>query len=208
MSRQLGFHVDTSACVGCKACQIACKDKHRLPVGVLWRKVIDYGGGDWKEKNGTMVPDHVFSYFISLSCNHCTHPACIPACPTEAIYKRPEDGLVLVDEDKCIGCKDCKRACPYDAPQFSAQSPEMTKCTLCVDLIDAGYPPACVEACPMRAIHFGDMEELQAKFGKLRTVAHLPRENQTHPSLVITPHRDAQPSGMETGRILNLEGEI
>ncbi len=208
MSGQLGFHIDASACVGCKACQIACKDKHHLPVGVLWRKVIDYGGGSWKTVNDLMVPDKVFSYFISLSCNHCQDPACIAACPTEAIYKRAEDGLVLVDEDKCIGCRDCKRACPYDAPQFCAQSPEMTKCTLCVDLIALGLNPACVDACPMRAIHFGDMETLRTKFGLVRGIAPLPKEDVTNPSLVLTPHRDAQPCGMGTGSILNLEGEI
>jgi anaerobic dimethyl sulfoxide reductase subunit B (iron-sulfur subunit) len=208
MSKQLAFYVDISACVGCKACQIACKDKHGLPVGVLWRRVIEYGGGNWVPKDDIMVPEDVFSYFVSISCNHCKKPACIEACPAEAIYKRSGDGLVLVDEDACTGCWECKTACPYGAPQSDDISGRMTKCTFCQDLLANDENPVCVDACSMRAIKTGDLVELQSRFGYINGVEPLPKEEVTLPALVFTPHRHTKKSGAGGGRILNLEGEI
>jgi Fe-S-cluster-containing dehydrogenase component len=107
------------------------------------------------------------------SCLHCEEPACVTVCPTGASYKRAEDGIVLVDESKCIGCKLCSWACPYGAREYSAVEGVMKKCTLCIDRIynenlpEAERQPACVQACPTRARHFGDLADPQSKVSKL-----------------------------------------
>lgn len=207
MAKQLAFYYNSDICVGCKACQIACKDKNNLPVGVLWRRVVEYGGGSWMPRDGVLVPQDVFGYFLSISCNHCENPACMQTCPTGAIYK-DANGVVLIDADKCIGCRYCEWACPYGAPQFNEEQHIMTKCDFCIDLIEDGQKPACVSACTMRALDFGELEELRAKYGDVDEIEPLPVSTITNPSLVISPHRQAQPSGMGTGRILNLPEEI
>ena len=208
MGKQLAFYVDLGACVGCKVCQIACKDKNNLPVGILWRKVIEYGGGSWELKDGCMIPQNVFSYFVPVSCNHCTNPVCAEVCPDEAISKRKKDGIVLIDTDLCTGCWECLKACPYGVPQKDADSGYMTKCDFCHDLIDENKNPVCVDACPMRAIHYGNLDELKAEFGEVNAVEPLPASDTTGPSLILTPHRHSLMSGTGSGRILNLEGEL
>lgn len=107
------------------------------------------------------------------SCLHCEEPACVTVCPTGASYKRTEDGIVLVDEDKCIGCKLCSWACPYGAREYSPVEGVMKKCTLCVDRIynenldESERQPACVQACPTKARHFGDLGDPDSKVSKL-----------------------------------------
>ena len=107
------------------------------------------------------------------SCLHCEKPACVTVCPTGASYKRAADGIVLVDEDKCIGCKLCAWACPYGAREFDTESGVMKKCTLCVDRIynenlpEAERQPACVTACPTRARHFGDLGDPESAVSQL-----------------------------------------
>ena len=107
------------------------------------------------------------------SCLHCEQPACVTVCPTGASYKRAEDGIVLVDEDKCIGCKLCSWACPYGAREYSHVEGVMKKCTLCIDRIynenlpEAEREPACVQVCPTRARHFGDLGDPESKVSKL-----------------------------------------
>ena len=208
MTKQLGFHVDQSYCVGCKACQVACKDNYDLPIGVIWRRIVEYGGGNWVDKNGIQVPLNVFGYYTPMSCLHCIHPACVEVCPTGAMYKRSEDGIVLIDADKCIGCRYCEWACPYGAPQFNEEAGVMTKCTGCVDRVTEGKNPVCVDACPMRALEFGDLNELRMKYGSKRDVEPLPPSNLTDPALVLTVHKDAPPSGTGTGSIISLPEEI
>ena len=201
MSDNLGFYLDQSVCTGCKACQIACKDKHDLPVGVTWRRVVEYTGGTWQQDGDTMVPN-VFSYYTSIACNHCEDPICVAVCPTTAMHKR-EDGTVAVDPDKCVGCRYCEWACPYSAPQYNPELGHMTKCDLCADYRSEGKNPACVEACPSRALDWGPIDELRAKYGTVDAVEPLPDPSITSPHLVITPHRDAQPTGNGTGEIAN-----
>jgi Fe-S-cluster-containing dehydrogenase component len=107
------------------------------------------------------------------SCLHCDEPACVTVCPTGASYKRAEDGIVLVDESKCIGCKLCSWACPYGAREYSSVEGVMKKCTLCIDRIynenlpESERQPACVQACPTRARHFGDLADPESKVSKL-----------------------------------------
>lgn len=201
MSQNLGFYLDQTVCTGCKACQIACKDKHDLPVGVTWRRVVEYTGGSWQQSGDTIVPN-VFSYYTSIACNHCADPICVKVCPTTAMHKR-EDGTVAVDPDKCVGCRYCEWACPYSAPQFNPEIGTMTKCDLCADYRSEGKNPACVEACPSRALDWGPIDELRARYGNVDDIEPLPDPSITSPHLVITPHRDAQRSGSGTGQIAN-----
>lgn len=207
MAKQMAFYVNTSICIGCKACQTACKDKNNLPLGVLWRRVFEYGGGTWILQESVPTPNGVFSYHISTACQHCENPICRDVCPTAAISKRA-DGIVLIDETKCIGCRYCEWACPYGAPQFNEEAGVMTKCNFCYDLQDQGLNPACVDACVMRCLDFGDLAELRQKYGNLDAIEPLPTADITHPSLVITPHKNAQVSGTGTGMIMNLPEEI
>ncbi|MBK8021222.1 MAG: dimethylsulfoxide reductase subunit B [Chloroflexi bacterium] len=210
MTKQLAFHINTSACTGCKACAIACKDKNNLPVGIRWRRVYNYGGGGWvadAEHKDLMIPNRVFAYSVSFACGHCTEPECVKICPTGAMTKN-ENGIVTVNSDLCIGCRYCEWACPYDAPQFNEATGVMSKCNMCEDLLAEGQNPACVDACPMRAIEVGELEELQAKYGTLDAVEPMPAAGFTKPAVVVTPHRDAEMVGMGTGRILNLSEEI
>jgi len=202
---QYGFHVDTSKCTGCKTCQIACKDRSDLPVGVNWRRVYEYGGGTWSESADGTVSQNVFAYYTSLGCNHCSEPVCTKACPTGAMHKRREDGLVMVDATVCIGCESCARACPYDAPQIDSAKGVMTKCDGCADRIKAGKQPSCVESCPMRALDFGPMDELKAKYPEALApnFAPMPSADVTTPNLLITPNRLTRPSGSSEGEVLN-----
>ncbi|MDO4665843.1 MAG: dimethylsulfoxide reductase subunit B [Actinomycetaceae bacterium] len=198
-----GFYFDQSVCNGCKACQIACKDKHDLPVGVTWRRVIEYTGGTWYEnkRESTFTPN-VFAYYTSISCNHCEDPICVKVCPTTAMTRR-EDGTVFVDQSKCVGCRYCQWACPYGAPQLDARSGHMSKCDLCYDYREQGQNPACVDACPTRALRWGPIEDLRTAYGNEAGIAPLPDPSITKPHLVIHPHRDAETWDAGTGMIQN-----
>jgi anaerobic dimethyl sulfoxide reductase subunit B (iron-sulfur subunit) len=188
MARQYGFFVDVAACTGCKACQIACKDKNDLPVGVRWRRVVEVSGGGWQRRGPAWIHETV-SYFVSVACNHCERPICAEGCPTGAIVRRP-NGIVTIDGERCMGCHYCEWACPYGAPQFDEARGVMTKCDLCADEIERGRPPACVQACPMRVLEFGEIDELRARHGELARVEPLPDESLTEPAVALAPHPD------------------
>jgi len=189
MAKQYGFYIDQSNCMGCFTCQVACKDKNDLEVGQTWRKVKEFTGGDTVEENG-VYKSNVYGYWISLSCNHCAKPACVEKCPAGALYKREEDGIVLVDKEKCIGCGTCTHVCPYEAPVLIDK--KSTKCNFCLDLLQEGKNPACVDACLMRVLKYGPLEELQQKYGTVAEVKGIPAASVTTPSLVITPHKAAK----------------
>jgi anaerobic dimethyl sulfoxide reductase subunit B (iron-sulfur subunit) len=210
MAKQLAFYFDASTCIGCKACQTACVDKNDLPLGNLYRRVFEYGGGNWILNND--IPDlyhadSVYTYAVSTACMHCQDPICLHVCPAEAIIKR-NDGVVLIDQNKCIGCRYCEWACPYGAPQFNESAGVMTKCTFCEDLLAQGKNPACVEACVMRALDFGELSELRMKYGDVDAIEPLPLAKYTQPSIVITPNKHSQLSGTGTGKIQNLPEEV
>ncbi len=202
MKKQLAFYFDSTSCSGCKACQIACKDKNNLEPGLLWRRVYEVAGGNW-EQQGTSWINNVFSYNISISCNHCEKPVCLESCPTSAIIKR-EDGIVYIDETKCMGCRYCEWACPYEAMQFNDESGIMQKCNFCLDYIDEGKKPSCVTACPMRALDMGTPEELKEKYGN-DNVFPLPNQSYTKPAYVITPHPSAKIATKENASVINEE---
>ncbi|HEY3312303.1 MAG TPA: DmsC/YnfH family molybdoenzyme membrane anchor subunit [Anaerolineales bacterium] len=196
------FQLDASACSGCKACQVACKDKNNLPEGVLWRRVIEISGGDWST-SGIAWENTVFAYNLSMACNHCVHPKCAGVCPTNAYHVR-EDGIVLLDSSKCIGCGYCNWACPYAVPQFNPASGLMSKCNFCFDAIDAGQPPACVAACPLRVLDYaevagGNPAGEGLALWELPGSEHpfpLPAYSRTQPHLQIQPH-PAMLNGLE-----------
>ncbi|WP_394202561.1 DMSO/selenate family reductase complex B subunit [Shewanella waksmanii] len=203
---QYGFYVDTTKCTGCKACHVSCKDRKDLPAGVNWRRVYEYGGGSWSTNADGSFEQNVYSYYMSLGCNHCNEPVCVKACPTGAMHKRREDGLVQVFAEQCIGCESCARACPYDAPQLDQQRKVMTKCDGCADRVAEGKQPICVGSCPLRALDFDTMDNLTAKYGNGDGhIAPLPSESITSPNLIIKANKHGQPVSGGNGEILNFK---
>ncbi len=186
---QLGFIHNNVDCIGCRACEIACKDKNGLPPGPRFRRVQYIEGGTYPE---------VYAYKVNMSCNHCAEPACLPACPTGAIYKRKKDGIVDIDSTLCIGCRRCEAACPFGAPQYDPETETVMKCNMCVDEIDAGRKPYCVMACMMRVLDIGPIDALRD--GSHETKARGPADRVvrrvrgmadpalTDPSIVFVPH--------------------
>ena len=188
---QLGFYINQSICTGCKACTISCKDKNELNVGINFRRVYSQEGGTYMEQPAKSFIHNVKAYYFSIACNHCTEPACLPICPTGAIFKNKENGVVIIDQDICQGAQLCIKACPYGAPQYNKKVFKANKCDFCIDLQERGEEPVCVGSCPMRAIEFGPIEELRKKYGKTNQIIGLPSP-VTKPNIVITPHRDAK----------------
>jgi anaerobic dimethyl sulfoxide reductase subunit B (iron-sulfur subunit) len=181
---QKGFYYDMTACIACKACQVACKDKNDLPVGIIYREVHTFEGGAYP---------HPWSYNLSISCNHCKNAPCVKNCPTGARTKRAEDGLVVVDSEACIGCQYCVWSCPYGASHFIEEKGIVGKCNGCADLLAQGQNPACVDACVMRALEFGDLEELRKKHpGAVLSVNGMPSASLTTPSFLISPKPEAR----------------
>ncbi len=191
--KQFGFFFDQSACIGCRTCQMSCKDYKQGDVGINFRRVVEYEGGTWVNDDGSenLVPKGVFVYYTSISCNHCKDPACIKACPTGAMHKT-KYGIVDVNPKKCIGCKSCALACPYGAPQYDSRKKRMTKCNGCLERIEEGLKPICVESCPFRALDAGDIDELRAKHGTIAGVAPLPDARITQPNIVIKPSENSK----------------
>lgn len=151
----LGFYYNQSACTGCRACQVACKDRNDLPVGILYRHVKSYQTGKFPAAS---------LYHYAATCNHCESPACVANCPTGAMQKA-DDGTVQHDDSACIGCGTCARSCPYEVPQLFEDKGLAGKCDSCKAFRDAGQNPVCVDACCMRALDFGDLDELAQKYG-------------------------------------------
>lgn len=181
---QKGFYYDMTTCIACKACQVACKDKNNLPLGVVYRKVYTIEGGKFP---------HPWFYHLSVGCNHCADPRCVENCPTGALTKRESDGLVVQDPDVCIGCRYCTWSCPYQGPKYLEEEGRSGKCDGCADLVDQGMKPVCVDACVMRALEFGDLEELKRKHPDATfDVNGMPDSGLTHPALLLKPTPEAR----------------
>lgn len=196
------FVFDGTRCTGCKTCVLACKDARDLPVGVAYRQVYEYEAGGWeRDANGCWVCASS-TYYVSLACNHCADPACVRVCPTGAIHAN-EDGFVVVDTKRCVGCGYCALSCPYHAPQLDAHAGHSVKCDGCADRVAAGGMPVCVEACPQRALGFGDYLEMTELWGDGDDFAPLPPSSYTRPSLIAVPPHHALPCDDTTGRIVN-----
>jgi anaerobic dimethyl sulfoxide reductase subunit B (iron-sulfur subunit) len=189
-AKQLGFVHNNVDCIGCRACEIACKDKNGLAPGPRFRRVMYVEGGQF--------PD-VFAYKVNMSCNHCAEPACLPTCPTGAIWKRADNGIVDIDSTLCIGCRRCEAACPYGAPQYDPATTWSRSATCCVDEIDAGRKPYCVMACMMRVLDIGPIDQLRPGLmpprrsraeqqGGAPGAAHGRALKLTNPSIVFVAH--------------------
>lgn len=144
--KQYGFYFDSTKCTGCKTCQVSCKDEKDLDLGPKFRRVYEFGGGSWQKQDG-IWQQNVYSYYLSISCNHCSNPTCVEGCPTGAMHKRAEDGLVVVDQTVCVGCRYCELRCPYGAPQYDEKKKLMSKCDGCYERVAKGMKPVCVESC-------------------------------------------------------------
>lgn len=140
---QYRFHFDATACVGCRCCEVACNEQNNNPPDTKWRRVGEMEGGEFP----------VFSQlFNSMACNHCIDPECLKGCPTNSYIKIDETGIVVHDDDTCIGCQYCTWNCPYEVPVFHKERNIVTKCHMCHERLDVGQTPACVQACPSGAI--------------------------------------------------------
>jgi anaerobic dimethyl sulfoxide reductase subunit B (iron-sulfur subunit) len=161
---------------------------------VLWRRVYEVAGGEWAQQSSAWTST-VFAYNVSLACNHCEHAKCAGVCPVDA-YTVRDDGIVLLDSSKCIGCGYCSWACPYGVPQYDRAAGYMSKCNFCFDNIDSGLPPACTAACPMRALEWVDVVAGELPSGhiplwEVPASDHpfpLPNFSRTEPHTAIKPH--------------------
>lgn len=158
---QYAFRFDSSRCAQCFACEVACKSAHDLrphaqevpgESGPRYRSVVTVLDAE--------SPTRPIQY-VSMACMHCGSPDCMAVCPAKAIYRDPQFGAVLVDQNKCIGCRYCSWACEFGAPQFDRDG-LMQKCDMCIDRLRAGQQPACVENCCGGAIKFGPVDEIES----------------------------------------------
>ena len=183
--KKLGMLIDTTRCTGCDTCVLACKGENNLPNDLWWNRVETVGGPHADTPTG-VFPDVSMS-FLTVACQHCEEPPCVPVCPTGATFKREEDGVVVVNYSECIGCGACIQACPYDSVRvrspeklkFSVPFPvghrnaqpihpgTVSKCNFCVQRLDEGREPACIEVCPMRARTFGDLNDPESEVSQL-----------------------------------------
>src|SRR4051794_10997877 len=152
-----GFLIDNRKCIGCHACTVACKSEHEVPIGVdrTWVKYIEKG-----EFPNTR------RMFTVMRCNHCDWAPCVTICPTTALYKRA-DGIVDFNNERCIGCKACMQACPYDALYIDPESNTAAKCNYCTHRVEVGLEPSCVIVCPERAIVAGDIDDPVSEISRL-----------------------------------------
>ncbi|TWH59991.1 molybdopterin-containing oxidoreductase family iron-sulfur binding subunit [Desulfitobacterium sp. LBE] len=194
--------IDLKRCVGCHTCSVACKMANNLPNEIWWNRILTVGGEAMDTAAGTF-PNNTLEY-LPVNCQHCANPACVKACPVGATYQREEDGVVIQDYDKCIGCRYCMVACPYSGVrQFNWKKPEyhvdfavgdanitphqyntVSKCTFCVHRLAEGKKPACMELCIGRARYFGDIDDPESEVSKAiqgRTYFHLLEEKGTRP---------------------------
>lgn len=182
---QLGFYFNQSRCTGCFACLVACKDWHEYDIEAEpenWVRVSAIEKGRF--------PAPSLSYIFS-ACLHCADPPCIPACPVGAITKRADNGIVVVDRETCIGKESCGSpclsVCPYDSPHFGPEKEaKMQKCDLCSDRWAEGKKPVCVEACIMRALDAGSLDEMKSKYGGTREAEGFTYSEAAEPSIIFT----------------------
>lgn len=223
--KKLGLVIDLDTCVGCHACVVNCKEWNTGGYGSALSDENAYGEnpqGTWLNRIHTfeIAPDDSQAGEIigevgearvvhfPKSCLHCDDAPCVTVCPTGASYKREEDGIVLVDEDLCIGCGLCAWGCPYGARELDLAAGVMKKCTLCVDRIynehleEVDRQPACVRTCPAGARHFGDLGDENSAVSKLvkqRKGFDLMPEQETKPINKYLPPRILPPLGKQVG---------
>lgn len=169
MSKRKGFLVDTSKCIGCRGCVVACKQWNQLPAEYNEFKGSYQTIPDLTGNNYTIITFHEYEengqvkwYFAKRQCMHCLDPACMKVCPQKAIYIT-DTGAVVRDNDKCVGCQYCAAACPFNIPRYNREIDKETKCSLCAGRTTEGQDPACVKACITGALWYGDRDEVLKK---------------------------------------------
>ena len=202
--KKLVMLVDTKRCIACNSCAVACKIENNLPNNIWWNRIMTVGGGNLDSPEGEYP--NLKMHNVTVACQHCENPACVKVCPVGATYKDPETGVVRQDYDKCIGCRMCMSACPYsgvrsfnwEEPKYSlghavgdADVPEhqkhtVEKCTFCYQRISKGETPSCMDLCPARARHWGDLDDPNSDVSRAiagRSYEHLLEEKGTKPSV-------------------------
>lgn len=182
--KQYTLWVDLEFCIGCHSCTMACKMENNTLLGQDFNRVIEIEVGEFK--NAKKRPDNLRVFFVPMPCMHCGKPACMAACPVGAIIKRKEDGIVLINKDRCIGCRYCSWACPYGAPQFNEEAKVMEKCTLCVHRVAEGLIPACVNTCVAKTRFFGELNQLTDTIREKRAKRAFLGQGGTVPSVIYT----------------------
>lgn len=172
MGKAVGFFTDTTLCIGCKACEVACKLWNGLPAepftftGQSYDNTGELSATSWRHVQfiEQFTQDRAQARWLMSSdcCKHCVQAACLEACPTGAIL-RTEVGSVYIQQEVCNGCRYCVAACPFGVIGFNGGTGTVGKCTLCYDRLQAGMVPACAQACPTASIQFGEVDELRAK---------------------------------------------
>src|SRR6059058_1302140 len=173
-------YIDTTICIGCKACEVACQEWNDLPL-VKTEQIGTYQTTPTLQPNfWNLIQFHEvdtgptgFAWLLRKDqCMHCADPGCLAACPAPGAIVQYQNGIVDVDPEKCIGCGLCEPGCPFDVPRYTARDNKMAKCTLCVDRVTVGLEPACIKACPTGCLQFGDKDSLLAlghhRVGQLR----------------------------------------
>jgi tetrathionate reductase subunit B len=181
MKSQLAMVIDSSRCIDCRACMVACKVANDVPEG-LWRNWIKQDLPD------LTAPRPARAHFQPGGCMHCDNPTCVAACPTGATFKSGTDGTVVIDQDLCIGCGNCIPACPYAARYRHPEKRKAEKCDFCTERRARGRVPACVDTCPTKARVFGDINDPSSE------AAMLLRENPDAVVRVIHPESDTKPN--------------
>ncbi len=163
-NKQYGMVIDVRRCIGCHACTVACKSEFDIPLGHnrSWVEYVEKG-----------EYPNVGRSFLPRLCNHCSEPSCVYVCPTNATYKREQDGIVVVDQGLCIGCKYCIQACPYDARYLDPNTGWVDKCDFCIHRVSAGLEPSCVNTCVGGARIFGDLANPESEVSKLIAKNHV-----------------------------------
>lgn len=187
---QYGMLIDTRRCVGCHACSVACRSENKVPMG-LQRSWVEY-----VEKGN--FPDTSVN-FIPRLCNQCSDAVCVDVCPADATHKREQDGIVTVDAQACIGCELCIEACPYDARFLIPETDVVDKCDFCVDRLEQGLQPACVETCFQGARIIGDINDPDSEISRLlakNKVTVLKREKGTQPNVFYIAEKQANDSSV------------
>lgn len=183
---QYGFFFDQSRCVGCHSCAIICKVWNQLPPGpAKYMRVYEWETGIWPTTR---------LHFLAINCYHCENSVCAEACPVGAIHKEEKYGAVIINPDICVpSVVNCNRACwercPYGSIVFASDNSaeKAQKCTMCIDRLEQGKKPICVEACSLRALDFGPMEEIKKKYGTLQQLPEMPSPDEVKPAVIFKP---------------------
>ncbi len=202
-----GMLIDTKRCVACNSCVVGCKVENNLPQGMFYNRMVNEGGENPDSPSGTYTAGDMKMSSYTMACQQCTSPACEAVCPTGATYIDEETNLVLIDNEKCIGCGLCQEACPYDVRRLQEDEPAyftdfaigaagapthvkgtMEKCSFCYHRVKEGGKPFCVEICPARARTFGDLDDPDSEISQklaAATAEQLMVEAGTEPNVYI-----------------------